>query len=42
LPHLWRFLPASVLERLAGRVLVLRAFKPVAAAMEAGVTESAA
>lgn len=42
LPHLWRFLPISVLERLAGRVLVLRAFKPVAAAMEAGSAESAA
>jgi SAM-dependent methyltransferase len=42
LPHLWRFLPVSVLERLAGRVLVLRAFKPVAAAMEASSAESAA
>src|SRR5437763_712423 len=42
LPHLWRFLPVSALERLAGRVLVLRAFKPVAAAMEAASAESAA
>jgi SAM-dependent methyltransferase len=42
LPHLWRFLPISGLERLAGRVLVLRAFKPIAAAMEAESAESAA
>ena len=28
-PHLWRFLPSSALSRLMGRVLVLRAFKPV-------------
>jgi SAM-dependent methyltransferase len=42
LPHLWRFLPVSVLERVIGRVLVLRAFKPVAAALEAAAAESAA
>lgn len=42
LPHLWRFLPVSVLERLIGRVLVLRAFKPIAAALESAAAEPAA
>lgn len=28
-PHLWRGLPLSVLERLMGRCLVLKAFKPL-------------
>jgi SAM-dependent methyltransferase len=32
LPHLWRWLPISLLERLVGRVLVLKAFKPLSAA----------
>jgi SAM-dependent methyltransferase len=32
-PHLWRCLPLPLLERLLGRVLVLKAFKPVTAAM---------
>ena len=32
-PHLWRWLPLPLLERLLGRVLVLKAFKPVTAAM---------
>jgi SAM-dependent methyltransferase len=31
-PHLWRVLPLPLLQRLLGRVLVLKAFKPVAAA----------
>jgi SAM-dependent methyltransferase len=31
-PHLWRVLPLPMLERILGRVLVLKAFKPVAAA----------
>jgi SAM-dependent methyltransferase len=31
LPHAWRLLPLWPLERLIGRVLVLRAFKPLAA-----------
>ncbi|MBX9623900.1 MAG: methyltransferase domain-containing protein [Gemmataceae bacterium] len=31
LPHLWRVLPLAVLERLVGRVLVLKAFKPLPA-----------
>lgn len=34
-PPLWRWLPTSIMERLIGRVLVLRAFKPISAAMEA-------
>ena len=32
-PHVWRWLPQAVLERLLGRVLVLKAFKPLSAAM---------
>jgi len=32
-PHIWRFLPAPVLARLMGRVLVLKAFKPVSVAI---------
>jgi SAM-dependent methyltransferase len=31
-PHLWRWLPRPVLERLMGRALVLKAFKPLSAA----------
>jgi SAM-dependent methyltransferase len=42
LPHLWRFTPVRVLERLIGRILVLRAFKPVAAALESSAAEPAA
>jgi SAM-dependent methyltransferase len=34
-PHVWRWLPLAVLERLGGRVLVLKAFKPLSAAMGA-------
>ncbi len=34
LPHFWRVLPLSVLERAIGRVLVLKAFKPLSAAHE--------
>jgi SAM-dependent methyltransferase len=30
-PHLWRWLPLPLLERLLGRVLVMKAFKPVSA-----------
>jgi SAM-dependent methyltransferase len=33
LPHLWRMLPLNVLERMMGRVLAVRAFKPIAAAI---------
>src|SRR5262249_42466051 len=35
LPHLWRWLPLPLLERLFGRMLVLRAFKPLSAAIAA-------
>jgi len=42
LPHLWRFVPAPVLERLMGRVMVLRAFKPISAVHEALSIEAAA
>ncbi|OWK35029.1 class I SAM-dependent methyltransferase [Fimbriiglobus ruber] len=42
LPHLWRFAPVSVLERFMGRVLILRAFKPVTAALEHLTIDSAA
>jgi ubiquinone/menaquinone biosynthesis C-methylase UbiE len=32
-PHLWRWVPLPVLERLMGHVLVLKAFKPLSAAI---------
>ena len=32
-PHLWRWLPLPLLERLIGHVLVLKAFKPLSAAI---------
>jgi SAM-dependent methyltransferase len=32
-PHLWRWLPHPLLERLLGRFLVFKAFKPLSAAM---------
>jgi len=32
-PHIWRWVPRSVLERICGKVLVLKAFKPLSAAM---------
>jgi SAM-dependent methyltransferase len=32
-PHLWRWVPLSFLERLMGHVLVYKAFKPLSAAM---------
>jgi ubiquinone/menaquinone biosynthesis C-methylase UbiE len=32
-PHIWRWLPLSFLARLMGRVLVLKAFKPLSAAI---------
>lgn len=31
-PHVWRWLPLSLVERLAGRLLVFKGFKPVSAA----------
>jgi SAM-dependent methyltransferase len=33
-PHLWRWLPLAVLERLVGRFLILKGFKPLSAAMQ--------
>jgi hypothetical protein len=32
-PHLWRWLPRPVLERTMGRLLVLKGFKPLSAAV---------
>lgn len=32
-PHLWRLLPLPVLERMLGRLLVFKGFKPLSAAM---------
>lgn len=32
-PHLWRWLPMGLLERMLGRMLILKAFKPLSAAM---------
>lgn len=34
LPYIWRFLPLAILERLLGRVIAFRAFKPLSAALE--------
>jgi hypothetical protein len=42
LPHVWRCVPAGALARVMGRVLVLRAFKPVAAALESVAVDPAA
>jgi SAM-dependent methyltransferase len=33
IPHVWRWLPPALLARVMGRVLVLKAFKPLSAAM---------
>ena len=33
LPHLWRFMPRSMMERLVGNCLVMKAFKPLSAAL---------
>jgi ubiquinone/menaquinone biosynthesis C-methylase UbiE len=32
-PHLWRWVPLAVLARLMGRVLIVKAFKPLSAAL---------
>lgn len=34
-PHFWRWLPLSLLERLMGRLLILKAFKPLSSALSA-------
>lgn len=33
IPHLWRLVPVPLLERVLGRVLILKAFKPVSTAI---------
>jgi SAM-dependent methyltransferase len=33
MPHLWRWMPLGLLERLMGRLLVFKGFKPVSAAI---------
>jgi ubiquinone/menaquinone biosynthesis C-methylase UbiE len=33
IPHIWRWAPRPMMERMMGRVLVLKAFKPVSAAI---------
>jgi ubiquinone/menaquinone biosynthesis C-methylase UbiE len=33
IPQIWRWIPRSLLERMMGRVLVLKAFKPLSTAM---------
>jgi ubiquinone/menaquinone biosynthesis C-methylase UbiE len=35
IPHIWRWMPRPFLERLMGRLLILKAFKPVSAVIEA-------
>jgi SAM-dependent methyltransferase len=40
LPHLWRTLPLVFLERLIGRVLVFKAFKPLTAARSSSIPTS--
>ena len=42
LPYVWRFLPLPALERVMGRMLVLRAFKPLSAAFDTDAIEPAA
>ena len=42
LPHLWKPFPVSLLERVAGRVLALRATKPVRSAISATTSAAAA
>jgi hypothetical protein len=33
LPHAWRWLPLPLLERVMGHVLIIKAFKPLSAAI---------
>jgi len=40
-PHVWRWLPLPLLERLMGRVLVLKAFKPLSAAIPSSPARAA-
>ena len=32
-PHIWRWAPLPIMERLMGQVLVLKAFKPLSSAL---------
>jgi hypothetical protein len=32
-PHLWRLLPTYTLERMIGRMLIVKAFKPLSSAL---------
>jgi SAM-dependent methyltransferase len=41
LPPLWRFYPLPVMERLVGQLLILKAFKPLSAALTASVALAA-
>jgi SAM-dependent methyltransferase len=41
-PHIWRWLPLPMLERLMGRFLVFKAFKPLSAALPAAAPALAA
>jgi SAM-dependent methyltransferase len=41
LPPLWRFYPLSVMERLVGQMLIMKAFKPLSAALTAPVALAA-
>lgn len=34
-PHLWRLLPTNMLQRMLGRLLILKAFKPLSSAIPA-------
>jgi ubiquinone/menaquinone biosynthesis C-methylase UbiE len=36
-PHLWRWLPHPLLERMLGRLLIVKAFKPLSAAIPASL-----
>jgi hypothetical protein len=36
-PHLWRWIPLPILERAVGRLLILKAFKPLSAAISNNV-----
>jgi SAM-dependent methyltransferase len=41
LPSLWRFYPLPLMERLMGQLLILKAFKPLSAALTASVALAA-
>ncbi|HEX4589427.1 MAG TPA: class I SAM-dependent methyltransferase [Gemmataceae bacterium] len=41
LPPVWRFYPLPLMERLVGRLLILKAFKPLSAALAAAIALAA-